>query len=141
MKYSKKRQRYEASNFFFNPETMDARSYNWWKFVAKIDGFVVFNNYAYSNTTARHQWKTRRLLEQLNIKIDFDLPCPEGLQKFQSLEEIILNAEEHLCYKFLSEKVRAQDRYEKQKEKRKEQEQQRKMNEAKDLLGINSITF
>jgi hypothetical protein len=70
MKFSKKRQQYESANCSFNPETMIAKSYDWWIFVKMINGKVVFNNYSYSNTTCKHQSKVRSLLSELGIKID-----------------------------------------------------------------------
>lgn len=46
---------YEAANVFFNRDTTEAYSYNWWLFVARINGKVVFNDYSYSPTTRKHQ--------------------------------------------------------------------------------------
>lgn len=80
MKYSNKRQRYEASNVSFNPETFKAYSYGWWQFVAKIDGKIYFNTHFYSPSTCKHQSKVRRLLDELGIKIDYKIDCPEGFQ-------------------------------------------------------------
>lgn len=99
----------------FNPETKEAVSYGWWKFVAMIDGQLVFNNYAYSNTTAKQQGKIRTLLSQLNIKIDLELPVPKGLQVYSTLEEVIEASELHLCDKFVSEQLKRQDQYQKAK--------------------------
>jgi hypothetical protein len=81
MKYSKKRARYEGSNVWFDKETMTAKSYDWWVFVARIGGLVVFNTHSYSSSTGGHQRKVRALLEQLNINIDLCIDAPQGLQK------------------------------------------------------------
>lgn len=71
----------------FNPETLEAHSYDWWKYVAKIDGKVVFNNYSYSVTTSGHQSAMRSLLSELGIKIDLFIEAPQGLDKLcQELE-------------------------------------------------------
>jgi len=64
----------------FNPERIQAYSYNWWLYVAKINGKVVFNDYPYSASTRKHQYETRKLLDELNIKIDVVVSIKEGLQ-------------------------------------------------------------
>lgn len=80
MKYYKRLGLYKASNVTFNSYTLEAYSYDWWKFVAKVDGYVVFNDYYYSPTTLRHQAKVRRLLEELGVNIDILVHIKEGLQ-------------------------------------------------------------
>lgn len=115
MKHCSRSNLYKASNVYFNPILRQAASYNWWVFVKVIEGRLVFNNYNYSNTTIRHQWKVKRLLETLNIKIDLEMPVPNGLQTIETLEECILVAEEHLCDKMLNEKIKAQETYQKRK--------------------------
>jgi hypothetical protein len=64
MKFSNKRQQFEGSNVSFNPNTMIAKSYDWWVFVAEVNGKVIFNNSRYSNTTNRHQSKVRAMMHQ-----------------------------------------------------------------------------
>jgi hypothetical protein len=51
----------------FNPETFEAHSYGHWKYVCKIKGKVVFNDYRYSVTTSKHQSEMRSLLVQLGV--------------------------------------------------------------------------
>lgn len=80
MKHFKRTNLYKASNVTFNPETIEAFSYDWWCFVKKINGKVIFNSYKYSPTTGNHQYKVRSLLKELNIKIDFEIECPSGFQ-------------------------------------------------------------
>lgn len=80
MKYNKRQDIYKASNVTFDQNTCEAFSYNWWQFVANINGKVVFNNYNYSPTTIKHQYKVRDLLEKLGIKIDLEIECPAGFQ-------------------------------------------------------------
>ena len=87
MKYYKRLKIYKASNVEFNPQTCQAYSYGWWRFVDKINGKIVFNDYRYSPSTSRHQWKIRSLLSSLGIKIDFYIEAPEGLQKLNSAVE------------------------------------------------------
>lgn len=115
MKYFTRSKKYKASNVSYDPILRQAVSYNWWVFVKVIEGHLVFNNYSYSNTTSRHQWKVKRLLETLGVKIDLEMPVPNGLQTVKTLEECILVAEEHLCDKMLSQKIKAQEMYQKRK--------------------------
>lgn len=84
MKYYKRLNVYKASNVEFDPNICAAWSYGWWKFVAVINGKVVFNDYNYSNTTLRHQYKVRRLLHDLGIEIDLVVEAPGGLQNLDS---------------------------------------------------------
>jgi hypothetical protein len=118
MRYYKRLKIYKASNVTFNPQTMEAHSYVWWKFVALVDGKVVFNNYRYSPSTGQHQSKIRRVMDELGIKVDMFLPIPEGIKHGQTLEDLILIAEEYLCDDFLWQKLKAQENYLRQKEKR-----------------------
>ena len=91
MKFSKKRNQYEASNVSFNPDTIEAFSYGWWKFVTVIDGKVIFNNYNYSPSTCKHQSKVRVLMEKLGIKIDMIVNTRANLRSHVWQEE---NAQE-----------------------------------------------
>lgn len=84
MKYNHKANIYKASNVIFNPETEVATSYDWWQFVKRINGQLVFNNYYYRSTTCKHQSKVRRLLGELGIQIDQYIEAPEGLQDIPS---------------------------------------------------------
>ncbi len=84
MRYYSKLNVYKASNVLFNPTDTTALSYGWWLFVKKIKGKTVFNNYNYSPTTIKHQYKTRRLLESLGIPIDATIEAPQGLQAIES---------------------------------------------------------
>lgn len=80
MKFSKKRNQYEASNVSFSQVEMKALSYGWWQFVALVGDKVVFNNYSYSPSTSKHQYKVRQLLCDLGIKVDFIVHSHTGLQ-------------------------------------------------------------
>ncbi len=74
-------------NVTFNPDTTKAYSYNWWIFVKKINGLLVFNDYSYSNTTNRHQSKVKTLLHNLGYHIDLYIEAPDGLQSLSSAIE------------------------------------------------------
>ena len=119
MKYMQRANIYQCSNYncTFNPKTLDAFSYKWWRFVAKVDGKLVFNNYYYSPTTAKHQSKVRGLLSSLGIKIAVSLPIRKGLDG-RSLNEFILEAEEYLCDQYSIKLVKAQERYQANKGRR-----------------------
>ena len=107
-----------ANNVTLNTETMNAFSYEWWRFVARINGLVVFNDYRYSVTTAKHQRKVAGILTQLGIKIDLMLTLPRGIRHDQTLAEMILECEEHLCEKILEAEEKRDERNEKSREKR-----------------------
>lgn len=71
MKFKPRLKVYQSSsrNNTFNPETFEAHSYNWWLYVCKVKGVVVFNDYNYSSTTKKHQSEMRSLLKELGHKI------------------------------------------------------------------------
>lgn len=71
----------DGKNNTFNPETFFARSYSHWAYVRKIKGKIVFNEYYYSQQTARHQTNMRELLKALGFKIDVFVNTPESLDK------------------------------------------------------------
>lgn len=89
MRYLKRSQTYQASNLIIDPKTTRAYSYGWWRFLDKINGKTVFNSYAYSSSTTKHQWKTRSLLNELGVKIDIFVKCPAGLQSGIAAENTI----------------------------------------------------
>lgn len=131
MRFYKTQNKYKASNVSFNPTTKQAYSYGWWKFVDVVEGKVIFNNYRFSNSTSKHQYKVARLMDQLGIKIDITMPLPNGILKTGessyrsgyeakglSLSEMIVEAEETLCDQFLRDIVKKQERYERAKLKK-----------------------
>jgi len=68
MKYYKRLKVYKSSNNLFDPETKEAYSYGWWQYVQKWNNKVFFNWEGYSISTRKHQYKTNRVLHDLNIK-------------------------------------------------------------------------
>lgn len=70
---------YKASNVSFDPKAMEAKSYDWWLFVTKVNGLTVFNDYSYSNTTRRHQWKVKALMQSLGLPIHIRVEMRESL--------------------------------------------------------------
>lgn len=117
MKQLKRSGIYKAANVTFNPETKDAYSYSWWRFVAIVEGKLIFNNFRYSNTTAKHQHKVRSLLNALGIKVDIEMPLPRGIRFDQSLAELITESEEYLCDQIGKEELKRQDRNEKARQR------------------------
>jgi hypothetical protein len=119
LKYYKKSKIYKNSTdtVNFDPKTYNAYSYNWWRFVAKIDGKIIFNNYNYSPTTLRHQRYVRKLLYELKIKVDHVVWIKNGIEN-QSIKELIYESEEYFCHKFLAEKLAAQEKYQRLKERK-----------------------
>lgn len=75
---------FKTSNNYFDPIKFQAYSYDWWRYLEIRKGKVVFNNYCYSMQTSGHQQSTRRLLKELGIKIDIELPLPRGLQSLET---------------------------------------------------------
>lgn len=88
MKHFKRLNLFKASNVTFNPENKEAYSYGCWLFTKVINGKLVFNNYAFSSTTQRHQSKVRSLLSDLNISIDFEIECPKGLHSIDAGQSV-----------------------------------------------------
>jgi len=90
MKLMKRANIYQASNYncTFDPNLIEARSYRWWAFVKVIKGQVIFNNYRYSNSTSKHQFKVRSLMSQLGIKIDRYVQVSGGLQHLTTLRDL-----------------------------------------------------
>lgn len=84
LKFYKKLGVFKASNVSFDPATIQAHSYRWWKFVAVIGNKVVFNSYKYSPSTSRHQNKVRNLLSQLGVTVDVTIQAPKGLDNLES---------------------------------------------------------
>ena len=70
MKYFPTKGVYKAgNNCTFNPETCEAYSYGWWRFVSYQHGVLIFNDYQYSATTRQHQSKVKRLLAEIGLEI------------------------------------------------------------------------
>lgn len=82
MKYSNKRNRYEAANVTLDLVKLEAFSYDWWQFLRYINGKLVFNNYNYSNSTCKHQSKVRGMLYEKGIKIDVFVKCHRSLNGY-----------------------------------------------------------
>ena len=97
MKYSKKRQRYEASHVYCQVSPVSAYSYNWWQFAKVIDNKVVFNSYGYSPSTIGHQHKVRALLRELGIRIDVVVEVPQGLQQDDLAAKAVEYADDQLA--------------------------------------------
>jgi len=100
LKYFKKLNVYKNStgSNYFDPETMVATSYNWWVYLKRIKGKLVFNDYSYSPSTSGHQSALKGVLKDLGIKIDIIVFCRQGLtdsgineaieDKFKSIVEL-----------------------------------------------------
>lgn len=91
MKFMKKSQTWKGSGVEFNPSSFAGTSYDWWHFVALVNGKVIFNAYSYSQTTCKHQGKMRTLLSSLNITIDLVVKTRKSLSNSDALQDSILN--------------------------------------------------
>jgi len=112
LKFMKRAGIYQRANYniTFDPTKIEAISYKWWRFVAVVDGLVIFNNYRYSVSTSKQQREVRALMQELNIRIDLFLTLPCGIRHDQTLPELIQECEEHLCDVFLTEELKKQER-------------------------------
>jgi len=115
MKFMKKRKTYVASNVEFCPNTIAGYSYGWWKFVCLVEGKVIFNNYNYSNSTRGHQSKVRRLMQELDINIDFTVNVHEGLSSTNKLVDLLAKSEETTKRQVEEKKARVRAAYAKRK--------------------------
>ena len=79
---------YKASNVTFDANTITGISYGWWHFVRVIDGMTVFNWYAYSNSTAKHQRKVWSLMASLNIPVGRTVRTKKSLSDIHSTAEL-----------------------------------------------------
>lgn len=86
LKYFPRLNLYKSSNVTFDPVTCQGYSYKWYRLVDKIGNTIVLNSYAYSNTTVRHIYKMRRLLESLNLQW-VEIEAPRGLQDLKDAIE------------------------------------------------------
>lgn len=84
MKFLKTKNQYKASNVLLDLNNEIATSYDWWIFLKRINGKLVFNNYRYSPSTEGHQRKILKQLDQLGIKVDMFIESPKGLQDLNS---------------------------------------------------------
>lgn len=89
MKYFTRLELYKASNVTFNPETIEAYSYGWWRFVQEINGTVIFNQTYYSNMTVKHQHKVWSVMQSLGIEFLGIRFMKESLDGTDSFKEII----------------------------------------------------
>jgi hypothetical protein len=92
MQWKPRKQRFEARSVSFDPETQEAYSYGWWRFVERIGPYLVFNSYRYSVSTSKHQgllyWgygnERYGLLADLGLSVDLRIEAPRGLQDLDS---------------------------------------------------------
>lgn len=90
MKHMKRANIYKNStgSNVFNPDKIEAWSYQWWQYVKKEGKLVIFNDYNYSQSTNQHQSATKDLMKQLKIKVDLIVFSRKGLQSNEWREEI-----------------------------------------------------
>lgn len=68
MRYYKTLGIFKTVKSSFDPNTMRAYSYNWWRFVDYIGGKVIFNDARYSMQTSAHQSAVKEVLRALRVK-------------------------------------------------------------------------
>lgn len=97
MKYYTRLREYKASNVILSIDKCYAYSYNWWKFLTKVNGLVVFNNASYSPSTSGHQSKVS---SQISGKITIDLVLNHTMKGLDDLETALLD--EVKCLKYIN---------------------------------------
>lgn len=98
MRYSKKLNMYRGHNVTFNTATYQATSYDWWRFVDRRKGFVIFNSFSYGRAFQKHHDDVREVLNKLGIKVDIEINCPVGLQDILAVMDYY-NKQIELLYK------------------------------------------
>jgi|ERR1035437_114 hypothetical protein len=97
MKFFKTLGIYKACNVRFHPTQIQAYSYDWWCFVAVINGLVVFNRYKYSVSTARHHDKVLSLMAKLGIKIDVTVNTRLGLTHSYAITDAVKTSQAEIA--------------------------------------------
>jgi len=90
----KRAQVYKSNNCYFDPKEMVATSYNWWHFIRRVGGLVVYNNHNYSNTTRTHQGNVLHVMSQLGINVDLTVDTGASLRDPEAVKFGIKN----LCF-------------------------------------------
>ena len=88
MQYYVRSNQFRASNVYYDVDAEQAYSYDWWCFVKRIGGVLVFNQYYYSASTRRHQSKVALLLEELGLEY-VTIETSETLAYDHALEDAI----------------------------------------------------
>ena len=96
MRYSKKLNLYRDHNVTFNPESCRACSYDWWRFVDRKRGLVLFNTFSYGRAFNKHHEEVRDVLAKLGIRVDIEINCPVGLQDIDAVVSYYRNQIETL---------------------------------------------
>jgi hypothetical protein len=95
MKVTEKNGLVKGNSFTFNKITLEGFSYKWWQVSLKLDeNTVLFNNYKYSQTTARHQHEILRLLKEQQERFGFRIftvSISEGLQDKNAVVNFVKN--------------------------------------------------
>lgn len=135
MKFIKTKNQYKASNVILDLNSNEAISYNWWVFFKKINGKNVFNDCKYSSSTIRHQYKVKKLLNDLNIKIDLFIDSRLSLKNELCLNDAVLRLE--IKNKNLLELINKKGtKKDKNKDRKKEiKENNKQIKKIKKLIG------
>lgn len=95
MKYYSRLKQYKASNLTFDPAIGEGRSYEWYAIARKFNGVLVLNTYRYSNTTARHVNKLRKLFRSVGLEW-MEIDAPRGLQNLSAARELAVSRIQNL---------------------------------------------
>jgi len=90
-RYVKSTNTIKSSNFSMDLSTLEARSYDWWVFVKKVNNKVIVNHVNYSNSTCKHQSKALKVLDyKYDLKLRFTRKSLSDLPS--ALENEVINA-------------------------------------------------
>ena len=67
-------------------ENVEAFSYDWWKYLTKINGLVIFNHTNYSMSTCKHQSDCLKLL-----RYDYDIKFRYTTKSLSNIKEAVID--------------------------------------------------
>lgn len=117
-RFVKTQNKLKSSNFEFDLNSTTATSYDWWIFVTKENGKVIFNNYNYSVTTRKHQNKAWKILEyKADLTLQFTNVSLNNLHEALNDEIKLTNDEINNLFRQIAKKGSRKDTNEKRMER------------------------
>ena len=104
-RFVKTQNKLKSSNFEFDLNSTTATSYDWWIFVTKENGKVIFNNYSYSVSTRKHQSKAWRILGyEADLTLQFTAKSLNSLREALNEEIRLTNDEINNIFRQIAKK-------------------------------------
>lgn len=81
-KYCRRDNQFKSKRYYFDLDTCEAYSYNWWQFVIKIGNTIYFNDPSYSMQTHLHQTMAKNVLlwEGVGTNYEHKNPLFKGIK-------------------------------------------------------------